>query len=534
MKSLSQFQQRLALLSRPENNQLLAGVVRGIEKESLRVTPEGLLAKTPHPAALGSALTHPEITTDYSEALLEFITPPSGSVKHVYDNLEALHQYTYRQIGDELLWVNSMPCMLGHDNDTDIPEARYGSSNIGRMKRIYRIGLGHRYGRLMQTIAGIHYNFSLPDSFWKVLQQQDGDTGSLQDYKTTGYFSLIRNFRRNFWLLLYLFGASPAVCRSFVRNRNHSLEPVNCDDHSLHSPYATSLRMGDLGYQSKAQDSLVVCYNNLENYIETLRGALTTSYPGYEKIGLKDDQGNYRQLSNNLLQIENEFYSSIRPKRTAHSGEPPVAALWERGVEYIEVRCLDLNPLLPVGIEPMQMHFIDTFLVYCLLSDSPKTHTDEYHNILENQRRMVYRGREPGLMLRNNGGETPLKDWAQKLFDGMAPIAEMMDAASGGSEHSDALNHFGRRINQPELTPSSILLNELQSNCDTYFQTALGYARQHREYFLDKPLDPALDEQFRAQAAQSLEEQKHIEQSDKVPFEQFLAEFYQRYDFPLR
>ena len=384
---MSPLTSRLSVLSQADHYPLLAGIKRGIEKESLRVSPEGQLSQRPHPKALGSTLTHPSITTDFSEALLEFITPPLGSVPEVLQTLEDIHRYTYQNIGDELLWVNSMPCVLGKDED--IPLADYGNSNIGRMKKIYRRGLGNRYGRLMQTIAGIHYNWSVPDACWQTLKQNSSYSGSLQDYKTDQYFSLIRNFRRHFWLLLYLFGGAPAVCRSFVAGRQHQLRPFNGDDHSLHMPYATSLRMGDLGYQSKAQDSLVVCYNDLSTYIENLREALTESYPDYEEVGVQDLSGKYQQLNTHLLQIENEFYSTIRPKRITSSGETPMRALWQRGIEYVEVRCIDLNPYSPVGIDADQMYFLEVFLLHCLLSDSPRTDKKEYQQVLENQHRVV-------------------------------------------------------------------------------------------------------------------------------------------------
>ena len=421
---------RLALLANADKS-LLANIVRGIEKESLRVEPNGQLAKTPHPKALGSALTHPSITTDYSEALLEFITAPSASIDQVLSELEEIHRYTYENIDDELLWVNSMPCQLGEDSS--IPVGEYGSSNIGRMKTVYRLGLGHRYGRLMQTIAGIHYNFSVPDSLWMKLQADEGNQQSLQDYKTEGYFALIRNFRRYFWLLLYLFGAAPAVCKSFVRNREHDLQPVGNDSHSLYKPNATSLRMGNLGYQSDAQSSLIVCYNDIAQYTRTLKGALETPYKHYEHLGLKDSQGNYQQLTTNLLQIENEFYSPIRPKRTAASGETPLEALHNKGVEYIEVRCVDLNPLAACGIDRQTIHFLDTFLLFCLLKDSPKTNNNEYQQITENQRRTVADGRNPDLELVDGEQSRKLVDWGEALVAEMQPVAELLDEANNSS-----------------------------------------------------------------------------------------------------
>ena len=522
---------RLALLAANPDSPVLSGLVRGIEKESLRVTPAGTLAKTPHPAALGSALTHPQITTDFSEALLEFITPPSSDADEVLDTLDNIHRFTYRQIDDELLWANSMPCQLS--GDSDIPVGRYGSSNIGQMKTIYRTGLGYRYGRLMQTIAGIHYNFSAPDALWELLRQQERPDQCLQGFKTDNYFALIRNFRRHFWLLLYLFGASPAVCRSFVRGRQHQLEPFGSDDHSLHSPNATSLRMGDLGYQSTAQEQLVVCYNDLRNYVSTLREALIKPYPAYETVGLKDEMGRYRQLSTHLLQIENEFYSTIRPKRTTRSGETPLSALWERGVEYIEVRCLDLNPYHPLGIDRQQVDFLDIFLLTCLLSSSPDTDDREYHNINKNQRRAVYEGRNPALTLRDGDDERPMRDWAKALFAEMGPVAELMDQHHGTDRYRQTLTELHGHLDDPSLTPSARILDEMAATGHTYFRVAMNHAMQHREYFLDNPLPAELEAQFRHQAEVSLTEQRHIEAADTLSFPQFLANYYRQYDFEL-
>ncbi|MFT7299850.1 MAG: glutamate--cysteine ligase [Porticoccus sp.] len=522
---------RLAQLSADTESRLLSGITRGIEKESLRVTPEGRLAHTPHPLALGSALTHPQITTDYSESLLEFITPPSNNADDVLQNLENIHRFTYHHIGDELLWANSMPCQLS--GDSDIPVGQYGHSNVGRMKSIYRVGLGHRYGRLMQTIAGIHYNFSVPNELWQLLRDKESPDQSLQDFKTENYFSLIRNFRRHFWLLLYLFGASPSVCRSFVRDREHQLQPFAKDDHSLHTPNATSLRMGDLGYQSKAQDQLIVCYNDIRSYVKTLRQALEKPYPDYEAIGLKDNNGNHLQLSPHLLQIENEFYSTVRPKRVTHSGETPLSALWERGVEYVEVRCVDLNPFQPLGIDREQMDFMDIFLLTCLLSQSPPTDNHEYHNILENQHRMVYHGRDPELMLCDNQGERSVLEWGRILFKEMTPVATLLDRHHQSNRYTTTLEKLAKRLKKPELTPSARILKEMAETGQTYFKVAMNYAKQHREHFLSTELPKDIAEQYREMADQSLQEQQEIEAADQQSFDKFLADYYQQYNFPL-
>ena len=227
----------------------ILGIRRGVEKESLRVTAQGALAQTPHPLVLGSALTHPHITTDFSESQVELVTGVHPTAQACLQELQEVHQFTEQAIGEEMLWVSSMPCCLPEDDA--IPLGQYGNSNVGLAKNVYRTGLGHRYGRRMQTISGIHYNWSLPE------------------VSSDAYFSLIRNFRRHAFLLLYLFGASPAVNSSFVAGRQHPLQTLSED--TLYLPYATSLRMGRLGYQSDAQASLAVSYNGLQGYGDSLQ-----------------------------------------------------------------------------------------------------------------------------------------------------------------------------------------------------------------------------------------------------------------------
>lgn len=519
----------LATFAEPANNASLRGILRGLEKESLRVTPEGTLAQTDHPRALGSALTHPHITTDYSEALLEFITEPFADVEHLLAQLDNIHRFTYQQlaINRERLWPASMPCILGSDDE--IPVARYGTSNSGKMKTVYRVGLGHRYGRSMQTIAGIHYNFSLPDDFWRALQTQSGSQQSLQDFKTERYFGLIRNFRRNFWLLIYLFGASPAVCSCFVKNRAHKLQPFPAAEQTMYLPYATSLRMGDLGYQSDAQKTLVVNYNNLNDYLKTLCGAITQSHPAYEQIGIKDSEGNYQQLNSSLLQIENEFYSSIRPKRTTERGETALQALRLRGVEYVEVRCVDLNPYEPLGITIEQMQVMDAFLLYCLLSDSPETDEREFYQGQENQKRIVNSGRDPALELLRGDRPISMRNWADEILQGSIACAELLDQAKGGDAYRQALELQLAKINDAELTPSARVLRDMTSAKQSFYAHTLVLAEQHRAYFAAHKLDADKHAEFVRMSEQSLHAQDKLEAGQQIDFDGYLEQYYSQY-----
>ena len=496
----SRLQERLGALSATR----LKGMRRGIEKESLRALPDGKLALTPHPLALGSALTHPHITTDFSESQLELITGVHAGVESALEELTRVHQFTYRvldQLGDERLWVSSMPC--GLPTDETIPIGRYGSSNVGRAKSVYRMGLSHRYGRRMQTISGIHYNWSLPD----VSSEQ--------------YFALIRNFRRHAFLLLYLFGASPALCSSFVAGRPHELQPLG--DGSMFMPHGTSLRMGRLGYQSDAQASIAVSYNCLESYAESLQDALVTPYPAYEAIGVQTPGGDYNQLSTSLLQIENEFYSTIRAKRVIKSGERPLHALRERGVEYIEVRLMDLDPFEPVGIGADTMRVLDAFLLHCLSSDSPDDTPEEIAANARNQHAVAARGREPGLVLEHwQGGERSLADWAGEILAACAVQAGVLDAAHGGSAYRDALARVAERLQRPELCPSARVLAAMAQEFDNSY---VGFIRRQsdttRTALLTLPYPDELQRRFDAQAAQSLAEQARIEAADTLDFETF-------------
>lgn len=494
---------------------MLRSLQRGIEKESLRVRPDGTLASTPHPVALGSPLTHPHITTDFSESQLELITGVHTNVESCLEELREIHQFVYRHIGDETLWCASMPCILPADKD--IPIGRYGNSNVGRAKTVYRNGLSHRYGSRMQTISGIHYNFSVPEKAWPLLQQAAGTSGPVQTFQDAAYFSLIRNFRRHSWLLLYLFGASPAVCNSFVAGRDHGLTQLVPG--ILYLPWATSLRMSPLGYQSAAQGSLAVSYNDLDTYAHSLSDALTQPYPDYEKIGIRDGDG-YRQLSTSLLQIENEFYGTIRPKRPIRPGERPLHALRERGVEYVEVRLMDLDPFCPIGITAAIIRFLDIFLLHCLLSDSPADTPAEIAVLARNQLLVARQGRDPDVRLATGNHSLSPAEWGGELLRECEPIADALDAAHRGSAYRDALAAAAGALRTPSSTPSARVLQEMAQNYGNSFSRfALACSLQYRKELLNPSLPPAVQSRFESMAAESLQEQRRIEAADTVPFE---------------
>jgi glutamate--cysteine ligase len=514
-------------LAQPGALSVITGINRGIEKESLRITADGTLAQTPHPIGLGSALTHSSITTDYSEALLEFITPVRTRIEDCLQILEDIHSFTYQHIDGEMLWSASMPCIVS--GDASIPVAQYGSSNVARMKTVYRYGLGHRYGRLMQAIAGIHYNFSMPEAYWDLAWASAGRPGRRADYISERYLGLIRNFRRYSWLLIYLFGASPAVCASFLRGRdNHALQAFDPEAKSLFMPYGTALRMGGLGYNSDAQKHLNVCYNSLENYVKTLSQAILRPHSAYRGIPA-GQHGDYQQLNDSLLQIENEFYGPIRPKRVANAGESPLCALVRAGIEYVEVRCLDINPFCPVGLDAAQMRFLDTFLLYCLLQESPACEDAEQLAQATNLEAVVNSGRLPGLMLHNGSTEVPMVQWAQEMLHEMKPIAALLDNVHQSGDYSSSLENQQAKLADPELTPSARILREMRDRKLSFFRLAMTYSEQWALYFRARPLAADVQSAFDEETRTSLAAQRAIEESDAVDFAQYLDNFFAQY-----
>lgn len=511
-----------ALLSESACGPLLASSRRGLEKESLRVTRDGHVAQTPHPAALGSALCHPWITTDYSEALLEFVTPPHFEIQPVLDCLHDIHCYTYQNLDSELLWATSMPCIVG--GDASIPIADYGSSNVGWMKHVYRRGLDWRYGRAMQAISGIHFNYSFADDFLVALQSARGETGTEQSFRSNAYFGVTRNFQRYGWIVPYLFGASPAICKSFTHGENLHFQELL--EHTFYEPWATSLRMSDIGYKNKAQAALNISYNNLDEYVDSLLQAISTPDPDYERIGTRVD-GEWRQLNTHILQIENEYYSFVRPKAVARSGEKPTTALRRAGVEYVEIRALDLDPFQPLGLGAEQLLFMEVLLLFCLLEDAPPIHAREQGRINRNQGLVARRGRDPTLNLsRGDGRPVRLGEWASELFDTLHTPARLLDEAHQWSRYRDCLAGLRARVEEPERTPSARVLSEMRDRDEEFVQFAMRISREHEQYFLTESLPEETRRRFADAAATSLAEQKRLEDADQQSFEAYLEAYF--------
>jgi glutamate--cysteine ligase len=515
------FERRLAGLINSGERAVLRGGRKGVEKESLRVSPDGSIARTRHPESLGAPLTNEHITTDFSEALIELVTPPFGETWELLQYLCDIHQFVYRHLHEELLWATSMPSAI--DGDASIPLAQFGGSNVGTMKTIYRHGLGVRYGRIMQAISGVHFNYSFSEKLWGVLQEVNQAREPRQDFVSEQYFGVLRNYRRYGWLVLYLFGTSPAVSNSFFAGREITLPALDAD--TVYEPYGTSLRMSDIGYRNKNQSTLSVSVNSLAEYVRDLSRAIHTPYPPYEKIGVKVD-GAYRQLNANILQIENEYYSFIRPKRIARTGERPTKALHRAGVEYVEVRALDVSAFDPVGVNQNKLRFLEAFLALCLLRESAPISSGEQDALDANHLLVARRGREPNLMLRRDGRDFSMTEWARELLDSMQGLCEMLDHGEPARPYSSALDQQRAKIDDVERTPSARLLTEMRQTGESFFQLALRMSNLHKDYFLGLyPPNQSRLSEFAAEAQESLESQRNIEAADTVDFDTYLGRY---------
>ena len=525
----------------------LAGRRVGLEKESLRVRPGGAMSRLDHPPALGAALTNPTITTDFSEALLEMVTPPSASSREALAHLAAIHRFILPRLPDgEHLWNTSMPCILHGSGAIRIGE--YGPSHSGRMKHVYRRGLGERYGKRMQAIAGIHFNFSFPDTAWEPWRSlHAADAGYTLDgiafddplvrLRTAGSFSTMRNLMRVGWLVPYLFGASPAICQSFLEPGEASeLDTLNGT--TRFAPHGTSLRMGNIGYRYRDDQpiDLSVRHTRFDEYLADIVGHVTTVHPPYAAEGVRDGDGEWRQLNACRLQIENEFYSTVRPKQVPERGEMPILALERRGIRYLELRSVDVSIEHPAGLDEAECAMLELLMMFAWLDDARPLDAAGLADATRNVRTVAHRGREPGLELRGPDGPVRLADWGRAVLDALAPLAAALDASAsrdaagrdtdgGDALYTTSLAAQRAKLDDPDLTPSARVLAGVRET-GSYFEYTMRRSReQHAEILAEVP-DAALETELAGGVAGSIEARAVLEAQSDGTFEDFLADYF--------
>ncbi|KZN37716.1 glutamate--cysteine ligase [Pseudoalteromonas luteoviolacea] len=519
------FASKLEKLATPALVASLSGIQRGIEREALRIQPSGKIAKTPHPEGVGHPLTHSSITTDFSESLLEFITPVSTSAEQTLSQLRDLQKHTLAHMGNEMLWPMSMPCFI--EDQEDIVLAQFGSSNIGKMKTLYREGLKNRYGSMMQAIAGVHFNTSFPESFWLALKEHEQDSGELQEFVSNKYLGLIRNFKRELWLISYLFGASPALCSSFLQGKQSNLPFEKQGKGTLYLPHGTALRLGDLGYTNSEQSSLKVMYNSLAEYVTGLQRAIRCRSDLYE--GIEDFRADEpKQLNKNILQIENEFYSPIRPKRNAQKHETPTQALSRGGIEYIEIRALDVNPFVDTGISIEQIRFLDVFLTYCLLKDTPFMSWEEQQESDNNLQRVISTGRDTSTTLQRGDEQVTIAQWGSEIFADLKVVAQLFDSAHQSTLYTETVNKLATWIESPDETFSGQLVSALRETGSDASEQALSIAKQYKEAHLKGDYQFYSEASLNEQAMRSFEDEKAVLASDELSFKAFLQDYFEK------
>ncbi len=533
---------RLNKIEQNKAQSIFKGALTGLEKESLRVDADGHISQKPHPAVLGSALKNPWITTDYAESLLELITPPCDRAYKSLDFLLDIETFVYQQLqqlDNELLWTTSMPCVIRGEDDIQI--AQYGSSNAAKMKSVYRQGLAERYGKMMQVIAGIHFNYSVSTDFWPDYQDMEAaaslpEKKDKQTFINQNYMAMTRNIQRFGWIIPYLFGTSPAICKSFLAGLAKPESMKQFKKFTCYEPWGTSLRLGDIGYTNRKEGKrgIKANYNSLENYIASLRCAINTPSPDYEKIGIKDGD-EYLQLNTNILQIENEYYSSVRPKQILQGFEKPTDALEQRGIRYVELRSVDINAFHPAGMTHQQLYFLEIFMLFCLLQESPEIDENEAKEIDNNQNIVAHQGRKPGLTLQRFGETISLKDWANELLDQMCHIAEILNTAHKTTDKKNcyayAIKTQQDLVQHPELTPSARVLDDImkQGGDGSYYAFASRKSKEHRDFFMQRELSDDTWKKFELEAQKSIQQQRQLEAEDKtsgLDFDTFLQRYF--------
>lgn len=537
----SEVKKRAGRLLAASDVTLLGGRKVGLEKESLRVSASGSISQADHPASLGCALTHPSITTDFSEALLEMVTPPCDSAEQALDYLTGIHQFIVNRLpAGENIWNTSMPCILRGGESVRIGE--YGSSFSGQMKHAYRRGLGLRYGRRMQAIAGVHFNFSLPEQSWllrdSLLNNQDLACSSdrsailtslsadeITRHRTEGYFQMMQNLLRIGWIVPYLFGASPAICNSFLADGEKDDFDV-WNESTRYAPHGTSLRMGKIGYRYRedAPIDLSVRHTDIDSYISDIIAHVTSEHPPYKALGIRDEQGQFQQLSASRLQIENEFYGTVRPKQIARSGELPIHALRERGIRYLELRSVDVNLFDPAGVSLEQIAMLEMLMIFAWLADPEPLSADAMQACTLNVQSVAHRGREPGLRLEGPAGDVSLNSWGVAILDALEPVAHYLDESRDSPLYITSLAMQREKFDDPDLTPSAKMIAGIKST-GSFFEHAQTLSKEHHEWFQGLPSDDVLVKKLAEKVVQSCDKQAQMEAESTGDFEDFLADY---------
>ncbi|MDF2612328.1 MAG: glutamate/cysteine ligase,/amino acid ligase [Clostridia bacterium] len=376
-----------------DKEELLSGRF-GIEREALRINRDGKLAVTNHPEVFGDKLLNPYITTDFSESQVELITPALKTTKETYDFINALYDITALEIGDEYLWPQSMPCDIPEDEH--IPIAKYSDCGECKKAREYREKLFKKYGGKKQLISGIHYNFSFDDILFKKLYAYQKPSMGYKLFKDSLYLKVVRNYLRYRWLLIYLTGAAPIIHSSYTKTCTKGLIPIKGD--SFSNEGAISYRNGECGY--KNHTDLFPDYASVESYVKSIEDF----------------------VKENTIQSHKELYTQIRPK--AKDNKDLLNSITEDGIQYIEIRSIDINPFEKGGISLDDLDFIHIFMLYLLLKE--ETNYKEWQQDALFNQKLISKGGMENVCLIKDGEETTKREWALNILDEVKNMSEVL------------------------------------------------------------------------------------------------------------
>jgi len=392
-------QKLINIINDKKLNRFLTKCNFGIEKENVRVDPSGYLAMTKHPDIFGDKLKNPYITTDFSESQVEMITPSLDTIEETYNFLDSLHDLVSLELKDEYLWPQSTPPSI--PDEKDIPVSKFDETFEGSKAQKYRDYLSQKYGKQKQLLSGIHYNFSFKDEFLDLLYKESKES-DFKLFKDEIYLKISRNFFKYRWILIYLFGANPGIHGTYSKKCVDLLDEVAPDSFSY--PTGNSFRNGMCGY--KNNEVFNISYNSRKKYAEDIK----------------------KLVSQGKLISEKEYYSPIRLK--AKDNKNLLRSIEEDGIEYLEVRLLDLNPTVKTGISIDQLYFVHLFLLFCLFTDEDKLTAQDTWEGNKNHDLVAHYGRKVDLELFSNGKFKLLKDLGIEIISKIEKIVEDLEISN--------------------------------------------------------------------------------------------------------
>jgi glutamate--cysteine ligase len=442
-------------MSKLPADEIMAGSF-GIEWEGLRAKDDGQLSLTPHPEVFGDKLTNPVVTTDFSESQIEIITPTFDTIDEAFDVFSLLSDIVNVSLPeDEYLWFQSIPCILPYADQ--IPIAQY--SEEGMSSQRYREDLARKYGLKKQMISGVHFNFSFSDEFLEHLYSIEDSGVSFRQFKNSVYLKVARNYLRYCWLIIYLTGCSIGTHETFSKDCIHLMDA--CDEFgSYYSTRGPSFRNASCGYKN-----------------------LKELYPSYASVEEFARDVN-RFIDNDDLSEAKELYTQIRLKPKDPSDM--LNSLVNDGIEYVEIRTLDINPFYKCGLVRHDMNFLHLFLIYMFIKDE-SDYADWQREAKINEENTAEAAYVDSMRLLRDGEEVTLKSWAAEIINEMYGMCEVF-----GIDESHTLSLMLNRIADPELTYGKRLLRLIEEN--GYINTHIELSKNNKQTSINNLKNVTMDE----------------------------------------